>query len=101
MKLQGPKNNGGFSHEGTSYEPDADGCIDVPPEVTGFALSHGFSFIATASADEKVDFSKLNKKQLLAFGKDTLELDLDASLTNKELISQIETALEAKEAGAE
>lgn len=95
MKLQGPENNSGFSHEGAIYEPDVDGCIDVPPEITGFAASHGFSPIteATQEPSDMVNFSKLNKKQLLAFAKDTLELDLDETKTNKELIAEIEAAM--------
>ena len=97
MKLQGPENNGGFTHEGATYEPDADGCIDVPPELTGFAVSHGFEFVSSEpTADEsKVNFAKLNKKQLLAFAKGTLDLDLDEAKTNKELVADIEAATEA------
>jgi hypothetical protein len=102
MKLQGPHNNGGFTHEGICYEPDADGCIDVPGDVATFAFSHGF-FHAPESTpsspstpdDGMVNFSKLNKKQLVAFAKDNLDLDLDEAKTNKELVSEIEAAMEA------
>ena len=107
-KMQGPHNHGGLSHDGTSYEPDGNGHIEVPEYVIPHAFAHGFHLVTEGAdpqsgtpADSPLNFSKLNKNQLLVFAKDNFGLDLDAALTNKELIAQIETALAAKEAGAE
>lgn len=103
MKLQGPDNNSGFTHEGISYEPDENGCIDLPPEVVGFAFSHGFKPVEATDSqnDAQVDFSKLNKKQLLSFARENLDIELDVALTNKEMIAAIEAALIAKASSAE
>ena len=38
----------------------------------------------------------MNKKQLLAFAQDNLELDLDEKKTNKDLIAEIESAQRPK-----
>jgi hypothetical protein len=107
MKLQGPENNGGFTHEGTSYEPDADGCIEVPGPVAPFAFSHGFVHSPVdepapakdgAPNDAPANLAKMNKKQLVAFAKESLGLELDESMTAREMIAAIEAAAEAKTA---
>ncbi len=43
MKMQGPENHGGLSADGKSYEPDADGVIDIPETLLADALAHGFA----------------------------------------------------------
>jgi hypothetical protein len=99
IKLQAPDNCGGFSHEGTLYTPDANGCIEFPRHLAYLAYSHGFTAVSetpfATAQDSLVNFAKLNKKQLLAFAKENLEIDLDETKTNKELIAEIEAALEA------
>ena len=46
MKLQGPENCGGLSHEGQAFEADEHGCIEIPddnePAIVA-AFSHGFA----------------------------------------------------------
>ncbi len=81
----------------------------MPPEITDFALSHGFAVIPaapipttpagkTGTEGTMVNFSKLTKKQLVAFAKENLNLELDEAKTAKELIAAIEAAMEAKQA---
>ena len=42
IRLQGPENFGGFSHEGQSYVPDDDGVIEVPAHLpTHVLVAHG------------------------------------------------------------
>jgi len=42
IRVQGPENFGGFSHEGVGYTPDDDGVIEVPAHLpTEVLLSHG------------------------------------------------------------
>jgi len=46
MRLQGPENCGGFSHEGQAFEVDATGCIEIPDDNEAAivaAFSHGFA----------------------------------------------------------
>jgi hypothetical protein len=104
-KMQGPANHGGISHDGTSYEPDEKGQIDVPEHVVAYAFDHGFTLVAeqTAPADQQgkesagpLDLTKLKKADLIAYAKDTLGVDLDPAMTNKDLVAEIEAALAAK-----
>lgn len=49
MRLEGPENCGGFSHEGLGYDVDAAGCIDIPDDNEAAivaAFSHGFAQVA-------------------------------------------------------
>jgi hypothetical protein len=42
IRLQGPENFGGFSHDGESYVADEDGVIEVPPHLpTEVLVAHG------------------------------------------------------------
>ena len=42
IRLQGPHNFGGFSHDGQNYEADEDGVIEVPAHLpTEVLLAHG------------------------------------------------------------
>lgn len=59
VKMQGPDNHGGFSHDGESYTPDADGFIDVPHAALDDAFAHGFSVAPEA---EKKAADKPEKK---------------------------------------
>ena len=96
MLLKAPADCGGFSTNGNSYIPDNNGCIDCAETDVTEALSHGFApFDDSADPQSLVDFSKLTKKQLLAFAQENLGLELAADDTNKSLIAQIEAALEA------
>jgi hypothetical protein len=56
MKLQGPENCGGLSHEGQSFEADEHGCIEIPddnePAIVA-AFSHGFAQAAEAKKGKK------------------------------------------------
>ena len=56
MKLQGPENCGGFTHDGTTYEPDEAGCIDIPddnePAIVA-SFSHGFTQAPEAAEPEQ------------------------------------------------
>lgn len=99
-RLKGPENHGGFSHNGTSYAPDADGIIEVPHDAVEAAFSHGFTLLPAAAQpggdeNKSADLSKLNKKDLLALAKDKFGLELEGSPTNKELIAAIEAAQQA------
>jgi hypothetical protein len=58
IKLQCPPNTGGFSHGGESYAPDDDGIIEVPDQLAGPALTHGFSPYAEPQAKEKLAKNK-------------------------------------------
>ena len=56
MKMKGPENCGGFSHEGTTYEVDDKGCIDIPDDSEGAivaAMSHGFAQEPEAAPEQK------------------------------------------------
>lgn len=108
-KMQGPANHGGISHDGTSYEPDEKGQIDVPEHVVAHAFDHGFTLVTEESAFDSqskeaagpLDLSKLKKAELLAHAKDNLGIDLDPSKTNKDLVAEIEAASLEKKDGEE
>lgn len=56
MRLQGPENCGGFSHEGIAYEVDEAGRIDIPDDNEAAilaAFSHGFAQVAEAEPAPK------------------------------------------------
>ena len=100
-KMQGPHNHGGLSHDGTAYEPDDNGQIEVPEFVIPHAFAHGFTLVTEAPADPlgdktPLDLTKLKKAELVAHAKDTLDLDLDSTKTNKDLIAEIEAAALAR-----
>ena len=53
MKLQGPENCGGFSHEGHAFGVDGAGCIEIPDDNEAAivaAFSHGFTQAAEPEA---------------------------------------------------
>lgn len=50
VKMQGPDNHGGFSHDGESYTPDTSGLIEVPHEAVTAAFDHGFALVAEKAA---------------------------------------------------
>jgi hypothetical protein len=53
MKLQGPENCGGFSHEGQAFGVDGAGCIEIPDDNEAAivaAFSHGFAQVAEPEA---------------------------------------------------
>ena len=50
VKMQGPGNHGGFSHDGVAYEPGADGLIQVPHEAVAAAFDHGFALVPEKAA---------------------------------------------------
>jgi hypothetical protein len=110
VKMKGPEGHSGLSHQGNSYEPDADGVIEVPHEALGEAMNHGFVILAeqaapggspTAPATPPVNLTKMNKKQLVTHAKTALDLDLDESLTAKDMIAAIETKAAEPAAGDE
>jgi hypothetical protein len=56
MRLQGPENCGGFSHEGHAFEVDATGCIEIPDDNEAAivaAFSHGFAQVAETEPTPK------------------------------------------------
>ncbi|MCE9561892.1 MAG: hypothetical protein K8U57_07545 [Planctomycetes bacterium] len=95
VKMQGPKGHGGLSHAGVSYEPGEDGIIEIPHEAVEPAMDHGFTVVSENTEGQGAgdgDLTKMKKADLLAFAKTQLGLDLDAALTNKQLIAAIEAA---------
>lgn len=49
VKMQGPADHGGLSHQGTSYAPDENGVIVVPHEAVNAAFEHGFTLVTEES----------------------------------------------------
>ena len=98
-RLKGPDNHGGFSHEGVSYAPDAEGLVEVPHEALEAAFSHGFTLVPgqaegtdTDGAKPAKPLNKMSKAELVALGL-TLGLELvPDSMTVKDMIAQIEAA---------
>ena len=64
-RLKGPENHGGFSYQGVSYGPDADGTVDAPHEALDAAFSHGFTLAPTADAagDSDAEEKSARKKK--------------------------------------
>ena len=56
MRLIGPENCGGFSHDGIAFEVDGAGCIVIPDDNEAAivaAFSHGFAQVPDAEPAPK------------------------------------------------
>lgn len=105
-RLKGPENHGGFSHDGVSYEPDADGIIEVPHEAVTAAFSHGFTLVpgqiggadagdnGTADTNKTAKpLNKMSKAELVAHALTEHKLELvPDNMTAKEMIAAIDKA---------
>ena len=68
IRVQGPENFGGFSHEGVGYTPDDDGVIEVPAHLpTEVLLSHGLKPAAVKVTKPLAKSAKGDVEEALGF----------------------------------
>jgi hypothetical protein len=61
VKMQGPANSSGFTHDGISYDADENDIIEVPSHIIDHAKPHGFSLITEKGPIQLKPLAKASK----------------------------------------
>jgi hypothetical protein len=96
MKLYS-KDATGCSWNGESYEPDADGAVDVPEAAAADLACHGFTTDAPAKAEQEAPLTGNPAKwsnDILA--SEAARLGIDTTLPRPALVKQVATARKAE-----
>jgi hypothetical protein len=96
VKMQGPDNSSGFSHDGVIYEADDKDIIEVPSHIVEHAKPHGFSLITEKGPRKLEPLTKSAKG-----GADDSSGDGSAKLADDGEVKKSEKGAKSAKGGAE